>query len=109
LSVDASFDVPVAAVALSVTWNPEKLSLLAPVLTPRSDRLALYYGLKPGELTCGMLDTRGAETIEAGAGPIVILRFVPRDRQEVDLTSVRIQNATLVNQGAQDLRLRMVR
>ncbi|MFQ6002512.1 MAG: dockerin type I domain-containing protein, partial [Candidatus Zixiibacteriota bacterium] len=43
LPVNADFDVPVAGVALSITWDPEELSFLEPVLTPRSEGLGLYY------------------------------------------------------------------
>ena len=43
LPVYANFDVPVAGVALSLTWDPEEFSFLEPILTPRTEGLGLYY------------------------------------------------------------------
>jgi hypothetical protein len=109
LPVYANLDVPVAGVALSITWNPEELSLLKPVLTPRSEEVELYYNLKRGQLTIGMVDMYGANTIKPGTGPIVTLRFVSEDRKRVDLKSIQIEKATFVNTQAQELPLRMVK
>jgi len=109
LPVDAKFDVPVAGVALSVTWDPEELSFLEPILTPRSEGLGLYYNLKPGELTIGMVDIYGANIIKPGGGPILTLRFVPEARERVDLKSIQIEKATFVDRQAQELLLRMAK
>jgi hypothetical protein len=107
LPVYASFDVPVAGVALSITWDPEVLSFLPPVLTPRAEGVGLYYNLKRGELTVGMLDIQGAHVIEPGNDPILTLRFVPEDLKKVDLKSIKIEKATFVNTKAQELLLQM--
>ena len=109
LPVDAKFDVPVAGVALSVTWDPEELSFLEPILTPRSEGLGLYYNLKRGELTVGMVDIYGVNIIKPGTGPILTLRFVPEDRERVDLKSIQIEKATFVDRQAQELLLRMAK
>jgi hypothetical protein len=109
LPVNANFDVPVAGVALSVTWDPEELSFLEPTLTSRTEGLGLYYNLKPGELIIGMLDIHGAKVITPGTGSIVTLRFIPEDRKKVDLKSIQIEKATFVNTQAQELLLRMAK
>jgi hypothetical protein len=109
LPVYANFDAPVAGVALSITWDPEELSFLEPVLTPRTEGLGLYYNLKRGELTIGLVDVSGAHVIQPGTGPIITLRFVPDDLKKVDLKSIQIERATLVNTQAQELPLRMVK
>ncbi|MCK4427652.1 MAG: hypothetical protein KAW16_04115, partial [candidate division Zixibacteria bacterium] len=109
LPVDADFDVPVAGVALSITWDPEELSFLEPILTLRSEGLGLYYNLKRGELTIGMVDIYGANIIKPGTGPILTLRFVPEDRERGDLKSIRIEEATFVNRQAQELLVRMAK
>jgi hypothetical protein len=109
LPVYANFDVPVAGVALSVSWDPEEFSFLEPILTPRTEGLGLYYGSRRGELTLGMLDIHGAKNIEPGTGPIIILRFVPENRKKVDLKSIQIEKATFVNRKAQELLLRMAK
>jgi hypothetical protein len=109
LSVNANFDVPVAGVALSITWDPEVLSFLQPTLTPRTEGMGLYYNLKRGELTLGMLDINGAFVIQPGTGPIVTLRFVPDDRKKIDVGSIQIEKATFVNTQAQELLLKMAK
>jgi hypothetical protein len=109
LPVYANFDVPVAGVALSVTWDPEEFSFLEPILSPRTEGLGLYYNSQRGELTMGMLDIHGAKIIEPGTGPIVTLRFVPENRKKVDLGSIHIEKATFVNRKAQELLLRMAK
>ncbi|KPL03704.1 MAG: hypothetical protein AMJ73_05540 [candidate division Zixibacteria bacterium SM1_73] len=108
LPVYANFDVTVAAVALSVTWDPAEFSFLEPILSARSEELGLYYNLKPGELKIGMVDIYGKSTIKPGIGPIITLRFVPEDWKKVDLRSIQIEKATVVNTQAQELRLKMV-
>jgi hypothetical protein len=107
LPVSADFDVPVAGVALTISWDPEVLSFLQPILTPRTEGMGLYYNLKRGELTLGMLDIKGAFVIQPGTGPIVTLRFVPEDRKKFDLKSIKIEKATFVNAQAQELLLKM--
>ncbi len=109
LPVYASFNVPVAGVALSVTWDPEKLSFLEPLSTSRSEGLGLYYSLKRGKLTMGILDIQGANVMEPGTGPIVTLRFVPEDRNNIDLKSIQIEKATFINTQAQELLLRTMK
>jgi hypothetical protein len=109
LPVYANFDVPVAGVALSVTWDPEEFSFLEPILTSRTEGLGLYYSSQRGELTIGMLDIQGAKSIQPGTGPILTLRFVPENRQKVDLGSIHIEKATFVNKKAQELLLRMAK
>jgi hypothetical protein len=78
-------------------------------LTPRTEGLGLYYNLKRGELTIGLVDVSGAHVIQPGTGPIMTLRFVPDDLKKVDLKSIQIERATLVNTQAQELPLRMVK
>jgi hypothetical protein len=107
LPVYADFDVPVAGVSLSITWDPAELSVIKPILTPRSEGLGLYYNLKPGELILGMVDISGANYIKPGTGPIVTLRFVPEDRKKVSIKSIQIEKATFVDAQAQELLLRM--
>lgn len=107
LPVYANLTVPVAAVALSVTWDPEELSFLEPILSSRGEGLGLYYNLKPGQLTVGMVDMYGKNMIKPGTGPIMTLRFVPEDRKKVDLKKIQIEKATFVNTQAQELRLKM--
>jgi hypothetical protein len=109
LPVYANCDVPVAGVALSLTWDPEEFSFLEPILTPRSQGLGLYYSSQRGELTMGILDLHGAKAIEPGTGPVITLRFIPESRKRVDLGSIRIEKATFVDRTGQELLLRMAK
>ncbi len=103
MPVSASFDQPVAAVELVITFDPDQVSLLPPFLSYRTEAMGLYYNLERGRLTVGLVDVEGLDSIQPGAGPILNLNFVPADPRSFDPGSIQIQKATLVNMQAQEL------
>jgi hypothetical protein len=109
LPVYANLEEPVAGVELRVNFDPDEVSLLPPTLTSRTENLELFYNLKRGELIVGLLDVNGVNFVQPGDGPILNLRFVPRDSKSFDLNSIQIEKATFVNMQAQELFERVVR
>lgn len=103
IPVSASFDQPVAAVGLVITFDPDQVSLLPPAPTYRTQIMGLYYNLERGRLTVGLVDVDGLNSIQPGAGPILNLNFVPADPRSFDPGSIQIQKATLVDMQAQEL------
>ncbi|MGB2979727.1 MAG: dockerin type I domain-containing protein [Candidatus Zixiibacteriota bacterium] len=109
MSVFAGFDDPVQGVELSITFDPDEVSLLPPTLTSRTEDLGLFYNLQRGKLVVGLLDLEGVNFIRPGDGPILNLRFVPADPTSFDLTSIQIEKATLVNSEAQEMTEQLVK
>jgi hypothetical protein len=103
MPVFASFEDPVQGVELSITFDPDQVSLLPPTLTSRTEDLGLFYNLQRGKLVVGLLDLEGVNFIQPGDGPILNLRFVPADPTSFDLTSIQIEKATFVNGQAQEM------
>ncbi len=105
----ASFDDPVAGVELLITFNPDEVSLLPPTLTPRTEKMELFYNLKRGELKIGLVDINGVDFIQPGDGPILNLIFVPNYPKSFNLNSIQIKKATFVNMQAQEMQESVVR
>jgi hypothetical protein len=105
----ASFDEPVAGVQLIITFDPEEVALLPPTLTPRSDRMELFYSLERGKLIVGMVDINATNYIQPGAGPILYLEFVPIVPGFFNPSSIQIQKATFVDMNARELLETIVR
>lgn len=109
MPVNASFDEEVAGMELVVTFDPEVVSLLPPTLTPRTEKLGLYYNLQRGKLVIGLVDINGTNAIQPGDGPILNLNFVPKDTKRFNTKSIQIENATFVDMQAQKLLEKVVK
>ncbi len=109
MPIFASFDDPVAGVELSITFDPDEVSLLSPTLTSRTEEMGLFYNLKRGKLTVGLVDINGVNFIQPGDGPILNLRFVPHNPELFNPTSIQIDKATFVDTRAQEMLERVVR
>jgi len=109
MPVYASFDDPVAGVELIVTFDPDEVSLLPPTRTYRTENMELFYNLNRGELLVGLVDINGVNFIQPGDGPILNLRFVPKDPESFNLNSIQIEKATLVDMQAQQLLEKVIR
>ncbi len=103
MPVYANFDEPVAGAELVVTFDPNEVSLLPPTLTPRTDKLGLFYNLKRGELVIGLVDINGVNFIQPGDGPILNLRFTTNDAKSFRPSSIQIEKATFVDMQAQEM------
>jgi len=101
IPVYANFEKEVAGAELVVTFDPDKVSLLPPTLTPRTENLGLYYSFQRGKLVIGLLDISGVYVIQPGDGPILNLNFVPKNPKQFDAKSIQIEKATFVDVKAQ--------
>jgi hypothetical protein len=108
MPVFASFDETVQGVELSVTFDPDQVSLLPPTLTSRTEDLGLFYDLKRGKLVVGLVDLNGVHFIQPGDGPILNLRFVPTDPRSFDPGSIQIEKATFVDPQAQEMNQKLM-
>jgi hypothetical protein len=79
MPVFARLDDEVAGAELIITFDPDEVLLLPPVLTSRTENMGLFYSLQRGELKVGLVDINGVNFIQPGSGPILNLRFVPTD------------------------------
>jgi hypothetical protein len=95
ISVVGKFDRDVAGVQLEIEFNPNKVELLDPVLTPLTKDLQLFSGIKDGTQKIGIVDLSGENFIPAGEGNLINLRAKGKD-----LTSIKIKNALLVDMNA---------
>lgn len=109
MQVLASFDDPVAGVELTITFDPDQVSLLAPTLTSRTQAMGLYHNLERGRLTLGIVDINGVRYIQPGAGAILNLDFVPVNPGVFNPSSIQIEKATFVDLNAQELLENVVR
>lgn len=109
--VVGKFDVDLAAVQLEIKYNPEKISLLEPVLTPRTEALTIYYSSNQGiqkidslrSLQVGILDISGEHYVLAGIGALVSLRM-----KGSDWSSLEITKAILVDRDAQKIPVNLI-
>ncbi|KPK99473.1 MAG: hypothetical protein AMJ91_07710 [candidate division Zixibacteria bacterium SM23_73_3] len=109
MPIYASFDDPVAGVELVITFDPDEVSLLPPTLTPRTEKIGMFYNLKRGELVIGLVDINGMNFIQPGDNPILNLRFVPNDLKLTRPTSIQIKKAAFVNMQAQEMLEKVVK
>lgn len=102
ISVVGKFDREVAGAQLEIGFDPGEVTLLDPVLTPLTKGLQLYSGTKDGVQKIGILDLTGENLIPAGEGSLVILRA-----KGEDLSSIKINEALLVDKDAMPLALEL--
>ncbi len=102
ISVVGKFDRDVAGVQLEIEFDPDEVTLLDPALTPLTRGLQLFSVIKDGTRKIGMVDLSGKNLLEAGEGALVNLRAKGKD-----LTSIKIENATLVDKNAMPLDLKL--
>jgi hypothetical protein len=130
LPVIGKFDVDLAAVQLEIKYDPEKITLLEPALTPKTEGLSIYFSsngsrnlqialtsrLKRGgyksiqkidslrSLQVGILDlSGGSHYISAGSGALLTLKV-----KGSGLNSLEITKAILVDRDAQKIPVQIV-
>jgi hypothetical protein len=134
--VIGKFDVDLAGVQLEIKYDPEKITLLEPALTSKTEGLSIYSssngsrnlqialtqakacGYKSIQkidslrsLQVGILDPTGKHQISAGTNALVNLRMKGSDlssRFASLTTSLEITKAILVDRGAQKIPVQIV-
>ena len=101
--VIGKFDFDLAAIQLEVEYDPEKITLLEPVLTPRTEGLTIYSYANQGTQKIGILDLSGEHHIPAGSSALVNLRM-----KGSDLSSLKIAKAILVDRDTQKIPVQIV-
>ncbi|HVP36031.1 MAG TPA: dockerin type I repeat-containing protein [Terriglobales bacterium] len=102
IPIVANFGLSVAGVQILVEFDPAQFEPLDPVLTDRSRTLSIFSSFKGNYLTIGLLDLQAQNSIQPGAGSIVILKFKPKT-QSYDLNRLKISDAILVDREANTL------
>ncbi len=100
ISVVGKSDRDVAGVQLEIGFDPGEVTMLDPALTPLTKDFQLYTSIKDGVQKIGIVDLTGEKCIPKGEGSLVILRA-----KGVDLSSVKINKAVLVDKDAMPLAL----
>lgn len=100
--VSSSCSVPVAGIQISVEFDPAQLEPLEPALTERSQKVSIFWSYEDNRQIIGMLDLQGQNDIQAGSGPVVILRFKPRV-SNYNLGSLKLTEAILADREAKTL------
>jgi|GEM_PF-3044626 len=105
IPVRAQFGVPSEGVGLEVTYDHTVLKPLMPELTSRTGDLDLCCNptLENGRLLLGVLCLTTNELIQPGDGAVVMLRFESVG-PDVDLSSLRIEEAIVVDERARELK-----
>jgi hypothetical protein len=109
--VMGKFDVDLAGVQLEIKYDPEKIVLLEPGLTSRTEDLTIYSSANEGIQRVGILDLSGEHHISAGTGALVNLRVKGSDlssRFASLTTSLEITKAILVDRDAQKIPVNIV-
>jgi hypothetical protein len=107
LLIDGTFDVDVFGAQLELGWDKDKLELSDISQTERTERLQLYHnGGREGQFKAGMVDINGKEYIPAGEGALLTLKMKSKS-DSLDLSSLEIKEAILVDQNGQELALRI--
>jgi hypothetical protein len=96
-------DVELAALGFEISYDPQEVNLIEPALTSRTEGLQVFSSAKEGVQRIGIIDVHGKNSILAGEGPLIVLRG-----RGNDLSSVRIQEATLVDKGAGEIPVEIV-
>ena len=91
----SEYNIDLSAIQLEFNYDPEKIRLIEPALTPRCEGLQIYYSSKDGQLKVGILDVNGVHFIPAGEGPILTLKV-----QGKNLSSLKLSEAIVVDQDA---------
>ncbi|MGB8657665.1 MAG: dockerin type I domain-containing protein [Candidatus Zixiibacteriota bacterium] len=109
MPISARFDNPVAGAELVISFDPDVVSLLPPIRTSRTENLGLFYNLQRGKLTVGLVDISGVSFIQPGDGPILNLRFVPRNAKLTGANTIQVEKATFVDMKAEELLEKLVK
>ena len=105
--VDAEFGVYVAGAHLEIGWDEEEFELVQPSLTERTQKLQLYTTAQAAEAKLGIVDIEGKESVKPGEGSLV--EFKMRSKTDsVDLTSLQIKQAILVDPSARKLDVKIL-
>ena len=102
ISVMGSFDQDVAGIQLEIDFDPDQVTMLDPVLSPLTNGLQLFAGVKDGTQRIGIVDLSGKNFLPPGEGALVTLRA-----RGNDLSSVNITRATLVDMDSRPLALEL--
>jgi len=119
LPVIGKFDVDLAAVQLEIKYDPKKITLLEPALTPKTEGLSIYSSSNQGiqkidslrSLQVGILDPTGKHQISAGTNALVNLKIKGSDltsRFASLTTGLEITKAILVDKNAQKIPVQIV-
>jgi len=102
IPIRSNFGLPLAGVQILVEFDPAQFEPLDPVLTERSQALSLFSSYKDRYQIIGLLDLQAQNSIQAGTGSIIILRFKPKVAN-YDLNRLKISEAILVDREANTL------
>ena len=102
ISIMGRFDQDLTGIQLEIEFNPDKVTLLDPALTPLTKNLQLFAGIKGGTQKIGIVDLSGKNFLSAGEGTLVNLRAKGKD-----LTSIKIRKARLVDRDAMPFALEL--
>jgi hypothetical protein len=109
--VMGKFDSDLSAVQLEIKYDPEKITLLEPALTSKTEGLTIYSSSREGILKIGILDLSGKYYIFAGTDVLVNLKIKGSDlnsRFASLTTSLEITKAILVDRNAQKISVEIV-
>lgn len=103
IPIFAKFDVDLAGAQFEIEYEPEKLELLEPSLTPRSKGMELLSSTKDKIQKIGVLDFKVENYIRAGEGNIVILKIKGKDWE-----NLKIKEAILVDRDANEIPVEII-
>jgi hypothetical protein len=103
LEITGSLGTDVAGVQLEISYDPDKVTSIVPVLTERTNTLQLFSSARDGVLKLGIVDLAAKNLIRAGDGPLVRLDIVGGD-----LSCVEIKRAVVVDEHAKPLNVRIL-
>jgi len=106
--LDLSLTQNAAAVMLKVEYDPAKVKGLQPRITSRSRNLDLHYKDSGFEQTIGLLDILNNNSIAAGQGTILTLRFQVLDYSGLQ-NAVKLTYSEVVAPDAVPFDVRIVR
>jgi PKD repeat protein len=100
--LEAEIEEEVAGIELDLNFDLSQLDLKEISTTSRTDGLGLYYNVKQDKVKIGMVDIYGNQIVMPGEGSLLKLKFQMKGKG-AEISSVRIENAILVNISAQEL------
>lgn len=103
LEVKATLSTDVAGVQLEMTYDPQTVTSIVPVLTERTNCLQMFSSVRNGLLKLGLVDLAGKNLIRAGDGSLLGLKVTGSD-----INSVEITKAVLVDENANRLSVRVL-
>ncbi|OGC78076.1 MAG: hypothetical protein A2Z27_03920 [candidate division Zixibacteria bacterium RBG_16_50_21] len=106
--LDLNLTQSAAALMVKVEYDPAKLKGLPPRITTRSQNLDLHYKDSGSEQTVGLLDILNNNSIAAGQGTVLVLRFQVLNFASLQ-GAVRITYSEVVAPSAVPFEVRMVK